>query len=131
MTLALIFQNTMLFMSAVEIHLNCLSTRARRILKKTLEKLLDRGGVYIGVSAGSIILAPTIQIAASVDPEPNETGMSDLTGLNLIDFEVHPHYESAQDAELSFYQEITKNKVVRISDSQALILSDSGQEVVE
>lgn len=99
--------------------------------KETIEKLLDRGGVYIGVSAGSIILAPTIQIAASVDPEPNEIGISDLTGLNLIDFEIHPHYEPIQDAELSFYQKVTKNKVIGISNSQALIISNSGQEVVE
>lgn len=99
--------------------------------KETVEKLLNREGIYIGVSAGSIILAPTIQIAISVDPEPNEIGISDLTGLNLINFEVHPHYESIQDAELSFYQKNTKNKVTRISNSQALIISDSGQEVVE
>ncbi len=99
--------------------------------KETVEKLLDREGVYIGVSAGSIILAPTIQIAVSVDPEPNEIGISDLTGLNLINFEVHPHYEPTQDAELSLYQKITKNKVIMISNSQALIISDSGQEVVE
>jgi dipeptidase E len=98
--------------------------------KETLEELLGREGVYIGVSAGSIILAPTIQIAVSVDPEPNEIGISDLTGLNLISFEVHPHYESTQDIELSLYQKITKNKIIRISNSQALIISDSGQEVV-
>ncbi|KKW18085.1 MAG: hypothetical protein UY60_C0022G0003 [Parcubacteria group bacterium GW2011_GWB1_50_9] len=99
--------------------------------KDAIEKLLERGGVYIGVSAGAIILAPTIQIAASVDPEPNEVGITDLTGLNIINFEIHPHYDSTHDEELFSYQKITKNKIVRISNSQALVIKNSKQELVE
>lgn len=99
--------------------------------KDTIEKLLDRGGVYIGVSAGAIILAPTIQIAASVDPEPNEVGISDLTGLDLINFEIHPHYDPSQDEELLLYQKTTENKIITISNSQALIVNSSGQKIVE
>ncbi len=99
--------------------------------KKTIEKLLNRGGAYIGVSAGAIILTPTIQIVASVGSDSNKIGISDLTGLNLINFEVCPHYEPTQDTEVSLYQKTTKNKVIRISNSQALIISNSDQEVVE
>jgi dipeptidase E len=98
--------------------------------KETIKELLGRGGVYVGVSAGSIILAPTIQVVASVDPEPNEVNISDLTGLNLIDFEIHPHYESIHDKELAFYEKITSNQVFKISNSQALITSAFGQELV-
>lgn len=99
--------------------------------KDAIEKLLERDGVYIGVSAGAIILTPTIKILASVDPEPNEVGITDLKGLNIISFEIHPHYDSTHDEELSSYQKITKNKIVRISNSQALIIKNLEQELVK
>ena len=98
--------------------------------KDAIIKLLERNGVYIGVSAGAIILAPTIQIAASVDPEPNDVGITDLEGLGLINFEVHPHYDPSHDKELSSYQKTTTNKVVRISDSQAVIISSAEQQII-
>ena len=98
--------------------------------KDAIIKLLERNGVYIGVSAGAIILAPTIQIAALVDPEPNDVGITDLEGLGLINFEVHPHYDPSHDKELSSYQKTTTNKVVRISDSQAVIISSAEQQII-
>jgi len=98
--------------------------------KDTIVKLLERGGTYIGVSAGAIILAPTIQIAASVDPEPNEVGITNLEGLGLIDFEIHPHYDPSLDTELAAYQKTTANKVVRISNSQAVIIRDTEQQII-
>jgi dipeptidase E len=98
--------------------------------KGTIVKLLERGGIYVGVSAGAIILAPTIQIAASVDPEPNEVGITNLEGLGLIDFEIHPHYDPYHDKELAAYQKTTANKVVRISNSQAVIMTGTEQQVI-
>jgi dipeptidase E len=98
--------------------------------KDGIIKLFERGGIYIGVSAGAIILAPTIQIAASVDPEPNEVGIINLEGLALIDFEVHPHYDPSHDKELITYQKTTANKVVRISNSQAIVLTGTKQQVI-
>jgi len=98
--------------------------------KDTIIKLLNRGGVYIGVSAGTIILSPTIQTAALGDPDPNEVGLIDLKGLDLINFEVHPHDDSSHDEELLSYQKTIPNKVVRISNSQAVIISGSEQEFI-
>ena len=101
--------------------------------KEAIEKLLERGGIYIGVSAGAIILAPTIQIAASVDADQNDAGtdMTNFTGLSIIDFEIHPHYIPDHDKELSSYQETTKNKVIKIANSEAIIISNSKQEFVK
>lgn len=100
-------------------------------LKDAIVKLLERDGIYVGVSAGAIILAPTTQIAASVDPEPNEVGITNLEGLGLIGFEVHPHYDPSDDKELADYQKTTANKVVRISNSQAIIITGTEQQVIE
>lgn len=101
--------------------------------KDAIEKLLERGGIYIGVSAGAIILAPTIQIAASVDVDQNDasTDMTNFTGFSIINFEIHPHYSPDHNKELSSYQKITKNKVIKISNSEAIIINNSKQEFIK
>jgi dipeptidase E len=99
--------------------------------KNTIIDLLNRGGIYIGVSAGAIILSPTIQIAASIDPDPNEVGLSNLEGFGLIDFEILPHYNPSLDEELANYQKMTTNEIVKITDSQAIIITEEGQNFIE
>jgi hypothetical protein len=46
--------------------------------------------VLMGASAGSIIMTPTIRIAQFADTNDDE--YDDLTGLNLVPFEVKPHW---------------------------------------
>lgn len=95
--------------------------------KETVKKLLDRKGIYLGVSAGAIILAPTIKAAATIDPDPNIVGLTDLTGFNVVQFEIHPHYELEEEPEILEYEKTTSHKVSRLSNAQALILSDGNQ----
>jgi len=99
--------------------------------KDTIVNLLNWGGIYIGVSAGAIILSPTIQIAASIDPDPNEVGLTNLEGFGLIDFEVLPHYNPSLDEELANYQKMTTNEIVKITDSQAIIITEEGRNFIE
>ncbi len=96
--------------------------------KDAIIKLLERGGVYIGVSAGAIILAPTIQAAASIDPDPNIVGISDFTGLGIVSFEVHPHYDSKEESEVVNYEKNTSRRVVRLSNGEALVVISEGKE---
>lgn len=98
---------------------------------KILSRLLKKSDViYIGVSAGSIILAPTIQLAGIVDPDPNDVGLTDFSGLDVIDFEIHPHYEPEHESEVIKYEKSSKYKVIRLSNSQAFVLSDSEQKLI-
>lgn len=99
--------------------------------KNTIEKLLDRGGIYIGVSAGAIILAPTIKAAATIDPDPNIVGVSDFTGLSIINFEVHPHYELEEESEIFEYEKNVPYKIARLSNTQALIISGDNQKFIK
>jgi dipeptidase E len=99
--------------------------------KDTIVNLLNRGGIYIGVSAGAIMLSPTIKIAASIDPDPNEVGLSNLEGFGLIDFEVLPHYKHLLDEELANYQKMTTNEIVKITDSQAIIITEEDRNFIE
>lgn len=95
---------------------------------KKIKLLLNRSGIYIGVSAGSIILGPSIAIASEINPDPNEVGLEDFTGFNLTNYIVFPHYEEKFEKEITDFE--TKNKVTveRLTNFQALLL-DSNKKI--
>lgn len=98
--------------------------------KETVINLLNRNGVYIGVSAGAIVLTPTIKIAATLDPDINEVGITNLTGLGIVDFEVLPHYTPDYDQDLIEYIKKTKKQVLTISNSQAVAVNSFGIKLI-
>ncbi len=55
---------------------------------KLLEKYIKQDGNYFGGSAGAIIMGQTI----SISQDPNEVNLQDLTGLQLVNFNIYPHY---------------------------------------
>jgi peptidase E len=56
------------------------------------------GGILIGVSAGAMILTPSIE-SAFICGDVNTVGLSDLEGLELVSFFFDPH-SSKQDTNL-------------------------------
>lgn len=57
-----------------------------------LHEMAD-AGVLIGVSAGALVLTPSIAVIDSFTPEMNDSvGLTDKTGLSLCDCEILPHY---------------------------------------
>jgi dipeptidase E len=60
-----------------------------------LRSFVRRGGVLAGLSAGGLIMTPTIELAGvkGLDPDENEVGMKDFRSLGLVDFEFSPHFE--------------------------------------
>lgn len=81
---------------------------------------------YIGVSAGSIILSPTIDIAAAISPDPNDIGLADLTALNIVNFDTSVHYEPEEEPAIQAYEIRTGRTVQRLSNEQAIIINDLG-----
>ncbi|MBI2669202.1 Type 1 glutamine amidotransferase-like domain-containing protein [Candidatus Woesearchaeota archaeon] len=57
---------------------------------KIIAKFVHENKLYFGVSAGSIIVCPNIEIASLGDE--NDVGLKDLTGLGLVDVVVSPQY---------------------------------------
>jgi dipeptidase E len=91
--------------------------------KDELIKSISRGIIYIGVSAGAIILTPTIRIAGEIDPDENEVRLENLQGMDLIKYEILPHYEENQRDDLTNY--INKHKVeVRKISNEEIILEE-------
>ena len=76
--------------------------------KKEIYNLLERGGIYIGVSAGSIIIGNSVKIALEVAPdEGSDTSILDnFDGLKIINADIHPHYSIEDDTDLENYKKI-------------------------
>lgn len=66
--------------------------RKRKMLEP-LRRYVKRGGVLVGVSAGSILMSPDISICPLYVNEPIEVE-TDFSSLNLVDFAFAPHYKS-------------------------------------
>lgn len=99
--------------------------------KTSVKNLLDRGGVYIGVSAGSIILGPSIAIASIGDePDINDINLEDLSGLNLVDSPIYPHYNKESEIYIKEFEDINQLKVIRIPNNQALLIKDGKEELI-
>jgi dipeptidase E len=97
--------------------------------KVSVEGLLARGGVYVGVSAGSILVGPSIEIAGTVAGDVNGVGLNDLTGLGLTDLVILPHYSPEVEDGVAAFEEEHGVKVERISNSQAVLVGGGNKLV--
>jgi dipeptidase E len=92
------------------------------------------GKIYIGSSAGSILLAPTIEYAELLDDPKVAKHLNTYQGLNLVDYLIFPHV-TKEKYQLKFEQvnkKWTKKgyKVIPLRDNQAVIHRDNEFEVI-
>lgn len=88
--------------------------------KAILEFWKKQNIVLSAFSAGALVLSPTIKIAVFFDK--NVPDIIDLSGLNIIDFEVWPHYDKTQDETVKKYQSETSSKVTTIENEEVVVL---------
>lgn len=80
---------------------------------------------YVGVSAGTYVTCPTIEMATWKRPDRNMHGVQDLTGLGLVDFLITVHYKD-EYAEFIRQGMVNSNKELKIlKDGQALLVENS------
>lgn len=99
--------------------------------KNSVESLLKIGGVYIGVSAGSIIVGPSVKIADEVQPDPNEVGISDFLGLGIIKEIVLPHYSPEIEEQVKIFENKHNVIIDRINNSQAILVQEGHKTIIE
>lgn len=99
--------------------------------KVSIKNLLKRGGIYIGVSAGSIIVGPSIKIAGEVVADENEVGLKDLTGLGITDLIIFPHYSPELEKDIRAFEAKQDVAIERISDSQAVLVQNDKKIILK
>lgn len=107
------------------------------ILKKMRETKMDKfitaqvekGAMYIGVSAGSIIAGQSIEIAAEAG-DVNEAGLKNLKGLGLTNIAIFPHFTEDLRGKLEEFKKTVKYPVVELTDFQAIICGEKNHIVM-
>lgn len=95
--------------------------------KKVLNKFFANDGIYIGSSAGSIVMGPDIEFVGELDDCTN-INLKKLTALGYIDFYILPHMNQPKFAKV-FEPEMKKfeasgKKVMPLNDSQIIWVED-------
>ena len=98
---------------------------------KAIEKFLDRGGIYVGVSAGTIITGLNIESAGGWKHDDNKiVNLKDLTGLKLVPFVVSVHIDENKLDVVKKCAKAVDYPVVAITDKQAILVKDNKQKIV-
>lgn len=86
---------------------------------KQIRRFLDEGGVYVGVSAGSIVAGPRVE---------------DQEGLKLVNTIIVPHYSDEnieRRARVETFRAQSNNPVVPLTDNQALRVQEGQSAIIE
>ena len=101
--------------------------KKKNALELMKELLLD-GKLYIGESAGSMILAPNIEYVKYMDNVKKAFDLKSFDALNIIDFYPVPHYtnypfEKEVEKIISIYQ--NKLKLHPFKNSQVILVQEN------
>ena len=93
---------------------------------KANKPFLENGKVYIGSSAGSYIMCPTIEAAKwkHLD-DPNKAKRTNLNALGLVDFLMIAHYKEQDRQAVIDGVKTTNRPVAVLTDLQALIVKNN------
>jgi dipeptidase E len=96
-----------------------------------IKELLDNGVVYIGASAGSMLMGPDLNHLLTVDHPEIVPELTDYTCLKLVKERILPHLgrEKYADRHAKLLAQ-WGNKLLPLSDNQALVVNGDKIEVV-
>lgn len=100
---------------------------------KVVKDLINKGLIYIGSSAGSIILGPTIEPIKYLDDRSKAPDLSDDYGMKFIDFIVLPHFDNKQYDQayrelMSEYKD--KYRLEPLADNQVIVIDGDKFEIL-
>ncbi|MBU1199637.1 MAG: Type 1 glutamine amidotransferase-like domain-containing protein [Nanoarchaeota archaeon] len=100
---------------------------------KIVKNLVEQGVMYIGSSAGSVLVGPTLEPIQTLDDPKKAPNLKSFTGLNIVDFVVLPHfgiekYKEKQEEILEEYKD--KVKIITLTDKQAILIEGNNQTIL-
>jgi dipeptidase E len=92
---------------------------------KVVKELLEKGVIYFGISAGTYIACPTIEMHEWKGVKDNHYGLTSLRAMDLVPFLISVHYNREK------YREKVKEGIAHttllvkiLTDDQALLIQD-------
>ena len=103
-------------------------------LDKKIKELVKNGVGYFGMSAGSIVTGPKINIASIgmvIPGDKNDIKLKNLTGLELTNIIIYPHYIKQEKIIVKKFEKENKCKVLRLTDKQALLIRGKIKRIIK
>ena len=99
--------------------------------QKVAEEMIEKGKIYIGQSAGSMLAGPTIETGLWKRKDRERYGVTDMTGMNWIDFNIFPHYKEEYKSIVD--EEVAKSKypVKILTNDQAILIQDDKMTLLD
>ncbi len=88
------------------------------------KELVNKGTIYAGTSAGSILATPTIESARDADDASLAPDLKDLSGLSLVDFCIIPHYDRKE------YEKYWQDVIRDWNRTELLYLLKDGEAII-
>ena len=98
-----------------------------------IKKQIDAGKLFIGESAGAVLLGPDIEYAKETDNPLAAPQLKTFEALNVVDFYPLPHYqdESLKDAvERIISKYGTELPLVPFRNSQAILIMGKEKKII-
>lgn len=100
-------------------------------LDKILIEMVNQGKIYVGVSAGSIMAGPNIEIAGwGVEGDENEVNLKDLTGFNLTNIAIFPHFKEGLRKEVEEFRNKVDYLIIELTDNQAVFVKGDNYKIL-
>ncbi len=101
-------------------------------IDKVLIDAVKNGKFYLGVSAGSIIAGPNIEISGWGEAgDSNDVNLADLTGFGLVSYLITPHYTEKEKSDIESFKEKRKGEsVIELTDDQAIFVEDGNYKFI-
>lgn len=103
-----------------------LKTLRESQIMPSLKEYVKSGGILTGLSAGAIVMTPSIHTAGfpEFDRDENQENMTNLTAMSLVQFHFYPHYENSlrYDRALRSFSRTVPLPVYAVSDGGGIIM---------
>lgn len=99
-------------------------------LDKKIKEFVRKGGVYFGVSAGSYVTCPTIDMATWKHADRNTIGLKDLKALSLVPFLITAHFEKKYRPIIEKAASQTKYPIIALTDRQAVLVKRKSVKII-
>lgn len=100
-------------------------------MDKFIKEQVEKGAIYVGVSAGSILAGKNIEVAGwGSEGDTNEINLKDLTGFGFTDIAILPHFHEGVRGEAEEFKKKSKFPVIILSDDQAVFCDGESRTII-
>lgn len=95
---------------------------------------IQKGKLYIGESAGAIVLSNTIEYIKKMDSPLRAPNLTSFSGLNVVDFYTVPHYNEipfskiTKDIEAQYQEQLN---LYCINNSEGIIVEGTNKRIIK